>query len=676
MLNGSLRVEDATSAFLAGFYRSWLNWIHKHDLTLGQFAIPDHEWLIDQFRKLDRDAVRRCFTRIRQARLNDPTRPTDNMLDAPGELGILLREVHKQKRHLPLRQLFKRVPTLLLRLKPCLMMSPLAVSTYLDSREIRFDLVIFDEASQVRPHDAISSIYRGRQLVVAGDQKQLPPTTFFERAVSEEEIPGDEDEIEEKIDDFESILDVCCALGVQRRRLRWHYRSRRESLIAFSNQHFYANELVTFPSVQDTGESPAVRLAYEPEGRWRPGPSGGYNVREALKTAELVMEHFRSKPSLSLGVVAFGQRQHLAIVEELDRLRRADPSLEDFFSDDRDEPFFVKNLENVQGDERDVIFLSIGYGPDENGRVAMRFGPLNRQGGERRLNVAVTRARWETTVISSMQSHDIDLSRTAALGASLLRAYLEFAEGGTSTLGGKVTRPGGEDYDSPFEKAVAEALRQEGMEVRTQVGCSGYRIDLALVDPNNPGRFVLGVECDGASYHNSATARDRDRLRQEFLELLGWRIVRIWSTDWIRDARIQIDRVKAAFRQSLVAATDSSSRVGTTSKVKRRTDEVPVSINPNAPNILNPPRYHYTKIEDVPPSQTKELIRSALANFGVTAEAELVKSVTGQLGFERTGRKIEAHIVNCIRDLLSEKKIIRTEENDLKLNSGEGKSRT
>jgi len=459
LFDGTLSIEEATNAFLVRFYRSWLDGVYEHDPALRRFATDVHERQLDHFRSLDRDTIRRSFTRIREARLSDPARPSAVALDAPSssELGILLHEVNKRKRHLPLRQLFARIPTVLLRLKPCLMMSPLAVSTYLNTREIHFDVVIFDEASQVRPYDAITSIYRGRQLVVAGDQKQLPSTTFFERTVSDEEVSTEEDEIEETLADYESILDVCCTLGLPRRRLRWHYRSRREPLIAFSNRHLYDNELVTFPSVLDTGEMPAVRFEYLNEARWKSGSSGGFNALEAAKTAELVMKHFRTYSSLSLGVIAFSQRQQMAILDELERLRRMDSSLEDFFSDDQEEPFFVKNLENVQGDERDVIFLSIGYGRDENGRLAMRFGPLNRKGGERRLNVAVTRARSEMTVISSMRSHDIDLSRTTAVGAKLLRAYLDFAERGISALGSDVTQVDEEDCDSPFEQQVEEA---------------------------------------------------------------------------------------------------------------------------------------------------------------------------------------------------------------------------
>lgn len=672
LFDNRLSVDDANRAFLARFYGLWLDWVYEQAPVLRRFSTEVHERSVDQFRSLDRDAIRRSYTRIRQTLLGDPARPSAASLGAPSssELGTLLREVekNKKKRHLPLRLLFSRIPTVLLRLKPCLMMSPLAVSTYLKTREIRFDVVIFDEASQVRPYDAISSMYRGRQLIVAGDQKQLPPTTFFERTASEEEISTDDDEVDDSIADYESILDVCCTLGMPRRRLRWHYRSRREPLIAFSNRHIYDNELVTFPSVLDTGLTPAVQFEYLPHGRWKAGSSGGFNPIEALSTAELVMDHFRKTPTSSLGVIAFSQRQQMAILDELERLRRADSSLEEFFSEDSEEPFFVKNLENVQGDERDVIFLSIGYGPDDNGRVAMRFGPLNRQGGERRLNVAVTRARSSMTVISSMRSHDIDLSRTNAIGAKLLRSYLDFADRGVSALGSEITEVDQEDYDSPFEQEVRESLIRRGMEVKKQVGCSGYKIDLALVDPRQPGRFVLGIECDGATYHSSATARDRDRLRQEVLESLGWQIVRIWSTDWMKDPEGQIRRVLEAYDRRLNSQSEPVPAM-TSDAADCPVDEQPLATSQIGPRLLSMPTATYQKIVDVPTSDIKDLVVSLLGTYGVTDQLQLTTSVARQLGFQRTGAKIRERIARCVENMLSEGKILRTEDGALKLNA-------
>jgi very-short-patch-repair endonuclease len=551
VLSGQIKVEEVADTFRARFLRLWLDALYEGVPALRKFATDSHERLIDRFRALDRSSVESAPARIRSHLLTHTDRPRDMQGNVPGspELSILLRQMNMRRRHLPLRKLFAAIPTLLPRLKPCLMMSPLAVSTYL-SPDFQFDLVIFDEASQVRPHDAICAIYRGRQLVVAGDQKQLPPTSFFDSAPADAGPCSEEGDDSGSLKDFESVLDVCCNLKLPRRRLRWHYRSRREGLIAFSNQSkdLYNNELVTFPSAHDVAGNPAIAFEYIAEGRWKTG--SGFNAVEARKTAELVLRHFREHPKQSLGVIAFGQHQQTCILDELDRLRRANPDLEDSFREDRDEPFFVKNLEIVQGDERDVIFLSVGYGPDETGRVAMNFGPLNKQGGERRLNVAVTRARERMTVVSSLRAQDIDLSRTTALGVQLLWAYLDYAERGPEALRAAIKEDSNRDFDSPFEREVHEELKRHDLQLHRQVGCGGFRIDLAVVDSRAPGRYLLGIECDGATYHSSATARDRDRLRQEVLEQLGWRICRIWSTDWLRDRAGQVRRVLAALEKA------------------------------------------------------------------------------------------------------------------------------
>jgi very-short-patch-repair endonuclease len=536
--NGQLKPEHAAEAFRTRFLRLWLDAIYEQVPALQQFRTDDRERLIERFRDLDQRSVASASSRIRAAQLGRADRPRVGAGDAPGssELGTLLREVNKKRRHLPLRKLFATIPTLLPRLKPCIMMSPLAVSTFLDSPDLRFDLVIFDEASPVRPHDAICAVYRGRQLMVAGDQKQLPPTSFFDRTTGGDEDSDEEAEGIGTLADFESILDVCCTLGLPRPGLRWHYRSRREGLIAFSNHHIYGNELVTFPSIHDVAGNSAIDFDFVSDGRWKAGASGGFTAIEARRTAELVLEHFCNHPDKSLGVIAFSRRQQQRILDELERLRQADPVLEKFFHEDREEPFFVKNLENVQGDERDIIFLGIGYGPHDTGRpVGLQFGPLNRQGGERRLNVAVTRARERMTVVSSMRAHDIDLSKTNKVGVTLLRAYLDYAERGIEALRGTITDVNERGFDSPFEQEVYGELTRRGLTLHSQVGCSRFHIDLAVVDPSKPGRYLLGIECDGATYHSSATARDRDRLRQDVLEGLDWRICRVWSTDWLRD---------------------------------------------------------------------------------------------------------------------------------------------
>ena len=526
------------------------------------------------------------------------------------------------------------------------MMSPLAVSTYLESPEFQFDVVIFDEASQVLPWDAIGAVDRGRQLVVAGDQKQLPPSTFFDRMVNNDDDSDDADDL----GDFESVLDVLCSIGLPRKRLRWHYRSRREPLIAFSNHHFYDDDLVTFPSPDDLDGSTAVRFVHVPDGRWR--SKAGFNPLEAKRTAELVLEHIQRHGSRSLGVITFNLRQQLAVLDELSELRKNRPDLESFFREDRPEPFFVKNLENVQGDECDRIILSVAYGPkEETGSPSMSFGPLNRAGGERRLNVAVTRSREAITLVSSIRSDYIDLNRTKSRGARLLRAYLDYAERGPSAVASESVETG-RDFESPFEEAVARAMINLGFDVRTQIGCGGFRIDLAIVHPEHPGRYVLGIECDGATYHRTATARDRDRIRHEVLEELGWRgrLIRIWSTDWIRNPAHQVERIANAFREALLLPVTSPQEVPEVSPPLP--EAAPIQRIRDFHDAKPTPRF--ANIEDVPDGEIARVLLSLAVTFGVTPREDLIKSTAHELGFARTGNRISARIESVIQSLVQQ----------------------
>ncbi|WP_439628755.1 DUF4011 domain-containing protein [Gemmata sp.] len=616
-------VADAAAAFRARFFRLWLDSLHQQVPALAAFSTDAHERLIERFAELDRLAVRTAPNRVRGHL--DATAPRPHSRDsAPesSELGVLMREVAKKRRHLPLRALFRQIPTLLPRLKPCLMMSPLAVSTYLEDPDFTFDVVIFDEASQVRPHDAICAISRAGQLVVGGDPKQLPPTDFFNRST------GDGDDSDDRWAGFESLLDVCVSLGLTRKRLRWHYRSRREGLIAFSNRHIYESRLVTFPSA-DEGTTRAVTVERVAGGRF----ADGVNPVEARRVAQLVMDHARQTPGRSLGVIAFSQKQQDRILDELEVLRLQSSEHEGFFADDRPDPFFVKNLENVQGDERDVIVLAIGYGPDDSGKVAMRFGPLNQSGGERRLNVAVTRARWAMVVVSSLTANDIDLSRTAAEGAKLLKSFLDYAERGPVALGEMVTEANQRAADSPFEREVGEELARRGLTVHRQVGCGGYRIDLAIADPGQGGRYLLGVECDGATYHSAATARDRDRLRHAVLEGLGWRLVRVWSSDWVRDREKQVRRVLAA----LEAAKQPHP--------ERRDEPAPA---PVVVNQRTPPAPEFDNIEAVPEPAVTDAIGRSLRDFGSMPAEDLIAAVSKRLGFKRTGPKIRERVAEAL----------------------------
>lgn len=526
-------------AFRKRFYQLWLDRVYAQDDVLRDFNSSHHQALIEEFRELDKKQFTIAQMRI-QTKLAERL-PKNYWADAPSsETAILRRELAKQRRHKPIRKLFSEIPNLLRALKPCLLMSPLSVSQFLDPRIFCFDIVIFDEASQVRPEDAIGAIMRGKQVIVVGDTKQLPPTDFFATMAED----GAEDEEMAEWKSVDSILEECVAAGLPEKMLLWHYRSKHEALIAFSNYHFYDNRLYTFPNAQPSDSEFGIEFVYVPNGIYDRGKSK-QNIVEARKVAELVFRHFERFPEHSLGVVAFSEAQRDAINSELEKLRLQKPEYEPFFEESRPEPFFVKNLENVQGDERDVMFFSVGYGKDALGRMSMNFGPLNSEGGERRLNVAVTRARYHVKLIASIQPSDIDISRTESRGVKLLRSYMEFAQGkgDRSTLLSQIDATPGAEFGSPFEEEVYKALTKCGLVVDKQVGCSGYRIDLAVRDVNSPGRYILGIECDGATYHSAKTARDRDRLRQQILESLGWRIHRIWSRDWIENPKREIQKI-------------------------------------------------------------------------------------------------------------------------------------
>ena len=452
---------------------------------------------------------------------------------------------------MPIRKLFAQIPNLLLTLKPCLMMSPLSVSIFLESDSYEFDLVIFDEASQINTENAIGAISRAKQVIIAGDSKQLPPTNFFSTSVSDDDFDNENDEDDSNdINAYESILDEANLLP--ERTLLWHYRSRHENLIAFSNTKIYKNNLITFPSNSEKLKDNGVEYIYVKEGFYDRGGKKG-NTVEAQKVAEMVFDHFKRSPNRSLGVIAFGEVQQQAIDTAVRHLRMKNQSYEHFFKEDRIEAFFIKNLENVQGDERDTIIFSIGYAkPPQGGQMYMNFGPLSKNGGERRLNVAITRAKHNVKLVGSIMPTDIDLNKISSDGPKLLRSYIDFAINGPSMLITEPKDPGIIIHDSEFEEAVYNFLDRKGYKVGTQIGCSGYKIDLAIKHPVNSGIYVLGIECDGAMYHSARTARERDRLRQSVLEDMGWRIYRIWSTDWIKDSVTEGQKLVEAIEQALL----------------------------------------------------------------------------------------------------------------------------
>ena len=457
-----------------------------------------------------------------------------------GPMSILRREFNKSRKIKPIRTLMMEIPELIQTIKPCFLMSPLSVSTYL-SKNIQFDTVIFDEASQVFPEDAIVAIYRAKQIIVVGDSQQMPPTNFFKTSDDDEE---EYEELDTDIDAFESILDLCKAVFPSK-SLLCHYRSRCEALINFSNKNFYNGGLITYPSVNELKNDFGIKFVHVANATF-----AKYNLIEAEEVAKLVFEHFKNHPERSLGVVAFNIHQQNAIIKVLEKMRAKDSSLEDYFNSQNSEPFFVKNLETVQGDERDTIIFSVTYAKNINGNFAMRFGPLGKKGGERRLNVAVTRAKYNIIVVSSIRYLDIDLTRITNNGPKLLHSYLNYAENGVGALDADINVHSETFFDSPFEKDVYEFLKEKGFSIDTQVGCSKFRIDMALKIPNS-SNYVLAIECDGATYHSSKSARDRDRLRQETLERLGRKFYRIWSTDWYTSNKNEKERLLNACNDAL-----------------------------------------------------------------------------------------------------------------------------
>jgi len=548
IIENDIPVSDIIPIFKKRFFRLWLDAVIPDFPAVMNFRRKMQEMTIDEFSSLDRTQFEIAKARIRSQLINNlPS--LEHFTNGVDEISILKKELSKQRCIMPVRRLFKAIPNLLLTLKPCLMMSPLSVSLFLEAETYKFDIVIFDEASQVCTENAIGAISRAKQVIIAGDSKQLPPTNFFQAAISENDF--DDTTEDEEFDDsnaYESILDEANMLP--ERTLKWHYRSKHESLIAFSNAKIYNNNLITFPSNIESVANHGVEYVYVPDGFYDRGGKKG-NIIEANKIADLVFEHFEKTPTRSLGVIAFGEVQQQAIETVIREKRLKNQKYEPFFSEDKDEAFFVKNLENVQGDERDTIIFSIGYAKDSTGVFRMNFGPLSKSGGERRLNVAITRAKYNIKLVGSIMPTDINIDKVSTEGPKLLRSYIDFAINGSSVLEREITESDVVEHDSPFEEAVYKFLERRGYKLGTQIGCSGYRIDMAVKHPTISGIYVLGIECDGATYHSARTARERDRLRQDVLENMGWKIYRIWSTDWIKDPVTEGEKLIEAIENAI-----------------------------------------------------------------------------------------------------------------------------
>lgn len=498
---------------------------------LAEFTGLEQAAIRERFCDYDKKLMKLQREKIahRASRSQPPAGNASGKVGSYTETALIMHESGKKTRHIAVRNLVERAGRAIQALKPCFMMSPMSVAQYIAPGDFEFDIVVMDEASQIRPEDALGAIARGKSLVVVGDPKQLPPTSFFDKVADDE---FDEDTV--ALQESESILESAIPM-FKTRRLRWHYRSRHESLISFSNLHFYESDLVIFPSPYSAGPEFGIRYHHLKRGRF----SRGKNVEEARAIAKSALDHLCNSPGESVGLVAMNAEQRAEIEMHVEQLIKEDPRYKLALDQNTQsvEPLFIKNLENVQGDERDVIMISMTYGPDEvGGKVYQRFGPINKDVGWRRLNVLFTRSKKRMHIYSSMSSYDIQISGTSKKGVHALKNFLEYCESGHLYS----ARETGRKADSDFEIAVKEALSNNGYECSPQLGVAGYYLDLAVKDPGNPSRFLMGIECDGATYHSAKSARDRDRLRQEILESLGWKIRRIWSTDWFKNPEAQL----------------------------------------------------------------------------------------------------------------------------------------
>jgi very-short-patch-repair endonuclease len=677
---GEVSFDDLSAAFRRAFHQKWVTAAVQEREPLRQFATLSHEQRVAEFRALDQAVLREnrdaLVGRLRdavQARLREPA--------AKDAMPFLQSQMAKERRHAPLRRTLLQSGAAIRAIKPCFMMSPLTVAQLLDGGAPSFDVVIFDEASQLPSEDAVGSIVRGGRLVVVGDPRQLPPTNFFS-VMSGQAVAELAEDGTPLFEDTESVLEEFLGAGVPKTRLRWHYRSAHESLITFSNVSFYEADLFTFPSVDAASGASGLSFEYVADGVYE---GKGLNAVEARRVVDEVVRHARQDPDVSLGVGTFNLRQQLAIQDELELRRRQDPSLEPFFSRERAEPFFVKNLENIQGDERDVILLSVTYAKGRDGKLRYNFGPINGENGWRRLNVLTTRARRRMVVFSSMRGDDINPASAASRGPALLREFLLYAERGQLQ---SVAATVAADAESEFERQVMQELARRGVNVQAQVGAAGYRIDMAVVDDEMPGRYVCGIECDGVAYHASETARDRDRLRQQVLEARGWQIHRVWSTDWFKDREGQVERLMRLIDASRVATREAAAARDAEAEQRRADaeqraqvrvekivgDAVDSAAPPQDLSVEDAPaeiavapyemadvtpRYAGTDILAAPQSLLLAALREVVAAEAPVHVDDVEARVAAMWGLARTGSRITARIAHAVEAAAAQGILVR-----------------
>ena len=559
----NIKKDDVKPLVLGNFADSLLNIVFSQNEVLSTFIGELHENRIHDFKDLDRKIINLNRKRIFNKLNSQIPKIYGNTDDE--EAKILAGEFTRKSGHLPVRTLLEKAGGTIKKIKPVFMMSPLSIAQYLDptNPKLQFDVVIFDEASQVKPEDALGAFMRGKTAVVMGDTQQLPPTSFFDQMTDYESG----EEVATALD-MESILHLC-KLSFPVKMLKWHYRSRHESLINISNREFYDNELLVYPSPSHNDPELGLKFHYNPNTAYDRGNSSA-NYKEAKDVVREIFRHFNKwGDKKSIGVGTFSVAQKNAILEELEIERKAHPEFEPLFSDKRNERFFVKNLETIQGDERDVILISIGYGFDTEGKMSLNFGPLNQDGGERRLNVLVTRAREKCVVFSNFRAHDIHLTANPPFGVKSLKSFLEYAE----NLQLNQYSENNDDYgDTPFEDAIYDFLVSNGYAVDEKIGCAGFRVDLAIIDEENPGKYILGIECDGRNYASSKVARDRDRLREQVLTGLGWNIYHLWSTDWYRNSDLAQSKLI-----DYIESTKINSKISEIKSKIREVESIPIN---------------------------------------------------------------------------------------------------
>lgn len=626
---------------------SALEEVLSSDPGLASFNGRTHEQILADFIQLDRERIRLTAKRVRRVH---GERAIEAMNQHFQQANLVRAEASKKSRHISLRQLLASAPDVLTRIAPCWVASPLSVSQLLDGSKRYFDVVVFDEASQILQEEAIPALSRAEQVVVAGDRHQLPPTTFFATVIEGEDDISEEDEESRSafltataaIGGFESLLGTLEAF-LPNWLLEWHYRSEDERLIAFSNTHIYSGRLLTFPSARGHEALRHVLVPHDPALAGQEESAS----REVDEVVQQVLTHATTRPEESLGVITMGIKHANRVQAALDRALEGRADLSDFFSLEREERFFVKNLETVQGDERDAIILSVGYGKNASGDLPHRFGPLTQDTGHRRLNVAITRAKRRMCVISSFSHEEIDLNRSGSRGVELLKAYLAYAASGGERL--PETEHAGEIGLNPFEADVRDALDAHRVITRPQFGASHYRIDLVAMHPQKHGRPVLAIECDGASYHSSATARDRDRLRQSHLERLGWHFHRIWSTDWFYNREQEVERLVATYQEAVRRADLMDADAPSKSPSKGMTPELqPVLGRQRGPRPLLPVR---DNIDNYSKGELRQMAEWIMSDGLLRTDEQLTRDIFEHLPFERMGGRIRERLMTVIRDI-------------------------